>query len=89
MLTSEKTQIKKDLKMGNCSKQELITEQRLSSNTNQINVKEEDQGTRIWFPEYNEFCFGDSPNHVNRKLPEQFLEVEWDTLPITYQYQLD
>ncbi len=49
----------------------------------------EDQPKSIWFLAYNEFCFSDSPNDVNKKLPEKFGEVEWDPLPIAYDDQLD
>lgn len=73
--------------MGNSSKKPITALQQ-----NQINQDEtelEEHSTSIWSPAYNEFRFGDSPDDVNKKLPQEFSTIQWDTLPIAYEYQLD
>jgi hypothetical protein len=64
-----------------CSKKETVPEK--------ISSIPEDHPTTLWSPAYDEYCFGDSPDDVNNKLPEQFGTVEWDTLPLAYEYKLD
>ncbi|CAF1389929.1 unnamed protein product [Adineta steineri] len=83
--------------MGNSSKKEKLTEKTISSNEPpaRVNAKEDDNietnnnPTGFWSPAFNEYCFSDSPDDVNNKLPVPFSTVEWITLAIAYEYKLD
>ncbi|CAF0908308.1 unnamed protein product [Adineta steineri] len=83
--------------MGNSSKKEKLTEKTISSNEQPArvtaqeddNIEENNNPTGFWSPVFNEYCFGDSPDDVNDKLPVPFSTVEWITLAIAYEYKLD
>lgn len=75
--------------MGNCSNTEQIGEVNRSSNVQQDGNEKIVENVNPWHPAYDEFCFGDSPDDVNKKLPEPYEDVEWDRLPIAYEYHLD
>jgi hypothetical protein len=68
--------------MGNSSKKANPVEKEKSS-------EKDEEERNIWSPAFNEYGFGDSPDSVNEKLPSQFNELKWDTLPLAYEYKLD
>jgi hypothetical protein len=76
--------------MGICSNKEKTQVQPVTKDNNEEHDEIADHPIHgLWSPAYNEYCFGDSPDDINNKLPEQFDTVEWITLPPAYEYKLD
>lgn len=75
--------------MCDSSEKAKVEEQISSTKEEEDNDEIENQPRNIWSPAFNEFCFGDSPWDVDKKLPKKFNITSYDTLPIADEYQLD